>query len=58
METYIIYIVFAAILNSLKVGNILQILTLRILYPKAGIEKIESFIMNTKTKFKFPKLKK
>lgn len=56
METYLGYIALGVILNSLSAGKILQITFLRILYPKAGIEKIESFIKNTKTKFKFPKL--
>ena len=58
METYLKYIAIVAILNSLNIGKILQILFLRILYPKAGIQKIEKFIKNTKTKFKFPKLRK
>lgn len=56
MEGYLKIIALVAILRSLNIGNILQILFLRILYPKAGIEKIESFIKNTKSKFKFPKL--
>lgn len=56
MEVYLSYIAFAVVLNSLKVGKILQIFFLRILYPKAGIKEIESFINNTKTKFRFPKL--
>jgi len=56
METYLSYIALGVILNSLNTGKILQIIFLRMLFPKAGIEKIESFIKNTKTKFKFPKL--
>lgn len=56
MEVYLNYIALAAVLKSINAGNILQIFLLRILYPKEGIEKIESFIKNTKTKFKFPKL--
>ncbi len=56
METYLGYIAFAAILKSINAGKVLQIFFLRILYPKAGIKDIESFIKNTKTKFKLPKL--
>ena len=56
METYLNYIALGVILKSLNAGKILLILFLRILYPKAGIENIESLLKNTKSKFKFPKL--
>ena len=56
MEIYLKWIVFAVILNSIGIKNVLQIIFLRILYPKATIKDVESFIKQTKTKFGFPKL--
>jgi len=56
MKIYFVLIAIAVILNAIGVRKILQIIFLRILYPKASIKDIERFIKNTKTKFKLPKL--
>lgn len=56
MEIYLSLIAIAVIANALGIGKILQIIFLRVLYPKASIKDLESFIENTKTKINFPKL--
>ncbi|MEH1007621.1 hypothetical protein VDP25_07735 [Winogradskyella sp. ECml5-4] len=56
MELYLELIAISAIANALGIGKLLQILFLRIIYPKAGIKDLECFIKNTKTKITFPKL--
>jgi hypothetical protein len=56
METYLILIAFAVVLNSINAGKVLLILLLKIFYPNATIKEIENFIKNTKTKFSLPKL--
>lgn len=48
METYLKLLALAFIFNSIGIKNILQILLLRILYPKATIEQIESYAKSTK----------
>lgn len=56
METYYILIAIILIFRSLSLGNIIQIIFLRLLYPNATIKEVENFIKKTKTKFRFPKL--
>lgn len=56
MEVYLKWIAFAVILNSIGIKSILKMLLLRILYPKATIKEVESFIKKTNNKFSFPKL--
>jgi len=56
MKIYLILIAIAVIANSLGIGKILQIVFIRVLYPKASIKDLENFIKNTKTKVAFPKL--
>ena len=56
MEIHLKWLAFAVILNSIGIKNILQLIFLRIFYPKATIKDVESFIKETKIKFTFPKL--
>jgi len=48
MGKYYILLAVGAIFNVLSLGKLIRLVTLRILYPKATIEQIESFEKNTK----------
>jgi len=56
MEVYLILAGKVLLVERLGISKIIQIILLRILYPKATLKDLESFIKNTKTKLNFPKL--
>lgn len=56
METHLILFAIAVISRSINFGNILQIILIRISYPKATLKDVEKFLQSTKTKLNFPKL--
>lgn len=56
MDIYVKYIAIVMVLKAIGLGRILLVILLRLLYPKASIVEVESFVKNTKTKFKFPKV--
>jgi hypothetical protein len=51
MKNYFILLAIGAVFNVLSLGKLIRIVTLRILYPKATIEQIESFEKNTKRNY-------
>ncbi|PKQ45892.1 hypothetical protein [Confluentibacter flavum] len=52
METYLNIIALAFMFKSIGIKNILQIILLRISYPKATIKQIESYAKKTKFNYK------
>ncbi len=48
MEKYFILLAIGTILKVLRLGKLIRLITLRILYPNATIEQVESFEKHTK----------